>query len=200
MSRIPLSFYIRPDVVQIARELLGTYLFTQIDGQLTGGIITETEAYCGLSDAACHAFPNKRTPRTAVMFAEGGRAYVYRCYGLHNLFNVVTNIDGLADAVLIRAIEPYIGTDIMLKRRNMASLHPRLSCGPSCAAQALGITMQLNNADLTRSELVWLEQRDLPLSDNSIDCSRRIGIAGAGVAAQELPWRFFKKHTVWVSK
>src|SRR5687768_4007664 len=97
-------FYARPEVEIIAQELLGKYLFTQINGVRTGGIITETEAYSGTNDKACHS-NNKRTPRTEVMYGPPGHAYVFLIYGMYNLFNIVTNQKGNADAVLIRAIE-----------------------------------------------------------------------------------------------
>src|SRR5947207_949048 len=113
------SFYTRNDVVQISKELLGKYLFTKFKGTITGGIITETEAYAGITDRASHSFGGRRTSRTEVMYAEGGTAYIYICYGIHSLFNVVTNKKEIPEAVLIRAIHPTHGIELMLKRRNM---------------------------------------------------------------------------------
>ena len=110
--KIPKSFYQREDVVKIAQELLGKYIFTQVDGKVTAGMIVETEAYNGRNDKACHAFL-KRTKRTEVMYQPGGLAYIYLCYGIHHLFNIVTNRSGLADAVLIRAVEPAFGLQTM---------------------------------------------------------------------------------------
>ena len=109
------SFYERDNVVEIAKDLLGKYLFTNINGELTGGKIVETEAYNGLNDRACHAY-QKRTPRTEVMYGEGGKAYVYLCYGIHHLFNIVTNKKGYADAVLIRGLQPVEGINVMKER------------------------------------------------------------------------------------
>src|SRR5688572_17572419 len=104
--KLPKDFYLQPNVVQISRDLLGKFLYTQIDGILTGGMIVETEAYSGENDKACHAHLGRRTNRTEIMYAEGGVAYVYLIYGIYNLFNIITNVAGRADAVLIRAIEP----------------------------------------------------------------------------------------------
>jgi len=110
------EFYIRASVTQIAQELLGKYIFTFIDNKLTAGIITETEAYAGIIDRASHAYNNRRTARTEVMFATGGLAYVYLCYGVHHLFNIVTNQKEIPDAVLLRGIVPVSGIEIMEKR------------------------------------------------------------------------------------
>jgi DNA-3-methyladenine glycosylase len=110
------SFYERKDVVKIARELLGKGLFAKVDGVLTGGVIVETEAY-SWKEKGCHAFGGRRTGRNETMFGKGAHAYVYLCYGLHNLFNVVTNVEGTADAVLVRALEPTVGVEEMKLRR-----------------------------------------------------------------------------------
>ena len=104
--KLPKHFYLRPDVAEIARDLVGKSLFTNTNGRITGGMIVEAEAYCGATDRACHAYKNKCTDRTKVMFDAGGIAYVYLCYGIHCLFNIVTNSEGYADAILIRAVEP----------------------------------------------------------------------------------------------
>lgn len=195
-------FYTRPDVPQIACDLLGKMLFTCFDGVLTAGMIVETEAYCGKTDAACHAYPNRYTARTHVMYEQGGRAYVYWCYGMHRLFNVVTNEAGCADAVLIRAIEPSIGIDAMLQRRQMKQLHTRLTAGPACVAQALGIEVVHSGIDLLPDKQatanIWIA--DAPnLPKDAIAISTRIGIEGAGAAAIALPWRFYIANNKWVS-
>lgn len=194
-------FYTRADVVQISRDLIGKILVTRFENITTGGIIVETEAYCGLTDAACHAYPNRRTDRTRTMYAEGGRAYVYLCYGMHRLFNVVTNTEGFADAVLIRAIEPTIGIETMLQRRHLSKLSPRLTAGPGCVAQALGIELAHNGMDLyldSAPQQIWIaEAPDLP--DSQVQRSTRIGVAGAGAAAAALPWRFYVSGNHWVS-
>jgi DNA-3-methyladenine glycosylase len=129
--KIPLEFYQGVDVVAIARELLGKVLVTNIDGAITSGMIVETEAYHGLKDKACHAYNGRRTARTEVMYQSGGLAYVYLCYGIHSLFNIVTNVKDRADAVLIRAIEPLEGLEVMMERRKQAKLQPTLTAGPT---------------------------------------------------------------------
>src|SRR5690554_1482401 len=129
-KKLPRSFFERDDVVGITRELIGKVLCTQIDGQLTSGIIVEAEAYNGREDRACHAYPNIRTERTSIIYEAPGFAYVYLCYGIHHLFNIVTNKEGLADAILVRGVEPLDGIDIMLERRGKEKLHPTLTNGP----------------------------------------------------------------------
>jgi DNA-3-methyladenine glycosylase len=139
MAKLKRSFYTRDNVVAVARELLGKFLITRIDGVLTSGMITETEAYGGISDRASHAYNGRRTNRTEIMFAEGGTAYVYLCYGIHHLFNVVTHKKDTPHAILIRAIEPVEGIDIMVERRKKERLDFSLTSGPGALSQALGI-------------------------------------------------------------
>lgn len=122
MPLLSKSFYTRADAVRISRELLGKFVLTRVRGRVTGGRIVETEAYAGAADRASHAYGNRRTKRTEVMFHEGGVAYVYFCYGMHSLLNVVTNIEGVPDAVLVRAIFPTEGIPIMLRRRGKPAL------------------------------------------------------------------------------
>ena len=193
-KRLPESFYQRSDVVEIARDLLGKVLLTKIGKKISGGIIVETEAYNGANDKASHAYPNKITKRTEIMFGEGGFAYVYLCYGLHYLFNVVTNVKGVADAVLIRAIEPVIGLNIIKKRRGTSL--SRLTSGPGKLSQGLGITTRLNAKSLA-GNLIWIEEGND--KDFEIDVSKRIGVDYAGKDAF-LPWRFSIKNNSWVSK
>jgi len=121
MKKLPISFYLRNDVLKIAKELLGKVLVTNWDNEFTSGRIVETEAYAGETDKASHASKG-RTARTDVMFNEGGKAYVYLCYGVHQMFNIVTNKEGVPDAVLIRAVAPIDGIDIMLKRTGKKKL------------------------------------------------------------------------------
>ncbi|HXC03328.1 MAG TPA: DNA-3-methyladenine glycosylase [Bacteroidia bacterium] len=188
---LPLSFYRRDDVVQISRELLGKYLVTRIHGKLTSGIITETEAYAGITDKASHAYGGKRTARTETMYAEGGVAYVYLCYGIHHLFNVVTNTENIPHAVLIRAVQPQEGLETILKRRGMNKPVPNLSAGPGTASQALGITLQNNGLALT-GDKVWIEDRCLIIKPSSIVTGTRIGVDYAGKDAKR-PYRFLIK-------
>lgn len=195
--KLPQAFYEKDDVVQISRDLLGKYLFTNVDGIVTGGMIVETEAYNGRCDKACHAF-NKKTKRTAIIYDEGGKAYVYLCYGIHYLFNVTTNVEGKADAILVRGIEPVEGLDIMLERRNMQKILPRLTAGPGVLSQALGISKEQYGEPLT-GESIWIEDRGVELSESEIRVSKRIGVDYAGEDAL-LPWRFYIKDNKWVSK
>lgn len=190
------DFYTRADVTQISQELLGKYLFTNIGGQITAGMIVETEAYCGRGDKACHA-NNKRTPRTEVMYAEGGKAYVYLCYGIHHLFNIVTNVEGTADAVLIRAVEPVEGIDWMLLRRNMAKPKTTLTAGPGSLSAALGITTKYYGQDLL-GDTIWVEDHGIIVAPQDIIASPRVGVAYAGEDALR-PWRYRIKGNNWTS-
>lgn len=186
-NTLPLSFFENPDVVQVSRQLLGKVICSSIGSVFTSGIIIETEAYCGRNDKACHANNGKRTPRTEVMYGEPGNAYIYLCYGIHHLFNVVTNRTGLADAVLIRAIKPLEGLDIMKERRNIQTFD-NLSDGPGKLTQAMGITTSLNKTNLT-SPPVWIENRGIQTSTEFITNSKRIGVEFAEEDAEK-PWRF----------
>ncbi len=192
------SFYMQEDVVKIAKNLLGKHLLTHIDGQLSGGIIVETEAYNGRSDRACHAFGGRRSARTATMYQAGGVAYVYLCYGIHHLFNVVTHRQDYADAVLIRAIEPTEGIAFMLERRKLSKLHPRLTAGPGCMSQALGIARSHDSISLLE-ETIWIEDRGLQYEESEIKAGPRVGVAYAKEDAL-LPWRFWVKGNRYVSK
>lgn len=197
-KKLPRSFYTRDDVVTISRELLGKRLFTRIDGILTGGIITETEAYRGPEDRASHAFGGRRTQRTEIMYAQGGTAYVYLCYGIHHLFNVVTNKQETPHAVLIRAIEPLEGIEAMLKRRKKKKMERAVTAGPGSMSQALGITTAKTGIDLLGND-IWIEDSRCPLNANEIISSKRIGVDYAGEHATRL-WRFTIKGNEWVSK
>lgn len=192
-EKLSRSFYIRANVVEIAKDLVCKYIFTQMDGNITAGRIVETEAYDGRNDRACHAFL-KRTNRTQIMYGQGGVAYVYLCYGIHHLFNIVTNKEGLADAVLIRAIEPVFGLEIMMARGNKNNLK-RITSGPGLLSQALGITVGHYGEDLLGNQ-VWLTEGPQP---KNIIADRRIGVDYAGEDAK-LPWRFFEKDCPWISK
>jgi DNA-3-methyladenine glycosylase len=192
------SFYKRPDVVQISKELIGKVLCTQIDHHpITAGIIVETEAYCGRNDKACHANDGLRTERTEIMYHSGGVAYIYLCYGIHHLFNVVTNVQDSADAVLVRAIEPLEGIEYMLKRRKHESLAPKLSAGPGRLTQALGITTSQSGINL-QGDTIWIEDREISFDEKEVVASPRIGVDYAGDHARR-PWRFYVKDNKWVS-
>jgi len=198
-TKLTRSFYVRPDVVRIARELTGKVLCTRLDGgPLTSGLIVETEAYSGRNDRACHANNGRKTDRTEVMYREGGVAYVYLCYGIHHLFNVVTNREGLADAVLIRAVQPIDGIDTILERRSASGLKPPVAAGPGRLTQALGITTDRYGTDLT-GDRIWIEDRGHSVGEDDIEESPRIGVEYAGEHA-ERNWRFTIRNHPWTSK
>jgi DNA-3-methyladenine glycosylase len=195
--KLPESFYDRTNVVKIARELLGKSLCTRISGLLTAGIIVETEAY-SWKERGCHAYGGKLTPRNKIMFDRGGHAYVYLCYGMHNLFNVVTNRAGTADAVLIRALEPTEGLKEMKLRRGDLKNPFHLTSGPGKLTKAMGIDRTFNGKFLLNRD-VWIEDVGEVVKSTSIEVSKRIGIDYAGEDAL-LPWRFTVKGSKWVSK
>lgn len=197
MRTLPLSFYERDDVVRIAKELLGKVLCTNVDGSVTKGIIVETEAYNGRTDKACHAYFAGRTNRTKIMYSRGGLSYVYLCYGIHHLFNIVTNIEGLADAVLIRAIDPQEGVDEILGRRKKTKLERSVGGGPGILSQALGITTHHNGIDLL-GDVIWVEDHQKIISQDQIVASSRVGVDYAEEDAL-LPWRFRIKGNSYTS-
>lgn len=166
-----------------------------IGGIHTAGQITETEAYA-VNDKACHCYAYKRTRRTEPMYLAGGHSYVYLCYGVHHLFNVVTNIAGTPEAVLIRSIKPLIGKETMLERRKMLLTSPKLSTGPGNMSQAMGITAILSGLSLCE-DIIWIES--VQNGDLSISSSPRIGVGYAEEDALR-PWRFFLTDTQWISK
>ncbi|QLH35179.1 MAG: DNA-3-methyladenine glycosylase [Parachlamydiaceae bacterium] len=192
MKPLPLDFYTREDVLEISQDLLGKVLRTHINGVYTGGIITETEAYRGPEDQASHAFGGRRTKRNEVMYHQGGVAYVYFIYGIHTMFNIVTNHLDIPHAILIRAIDPLIGIEHMLKRRNKVKLNPTLAGGPGTLTEALGIEMIHNGLPLTGPE-IWLEDHQIKVDNKSIITGPRVGIDYAGEDAH-LPWRFIYRH------
>ncbi len=187
LNKIPESFYLQEDVIQVARSLIGMRLFTKTDGKLTGGIIAETEAYAGVHDKASHAYGGRKTARTEVMFRQGGIAYVYFSYGMHHLFNVVTATAGIPDAVLIRGIIPTDGTDLILKRRKQQNLSAVLVNGPAKLCQALGISLEQNTISL-QSDILWIAQ-GINVLPSQIKSAQRVGVDYAGNDAR-LPYRF----------
>lgn len=191
------DFYQGSNVVQIAKKLLGKALFTNRDGIVTGGLIVETEAY-SWKERGCHAYDARKTNRNAIMFQKGGHAYVYLCYGIHYLFNVVTNVEGTADAVLIRAIEPLAGIEEMKTRRGTLNNPFHLTSGPGKLSKALGIDRSFNGKFLLNNE-VWIEDVDKHIARKDIEASPRIGIDYAGEDASLL-WRFCVKGNRWVSR
>ncbi len=199
MSKLSADFYQRDDVLLISRELLGKVLCTNFHGNLTSGIIVETEAYAGGTDKASHAYGGRRTKRTETMYSSGGTAYVYLCYGIHHLFNVVTNVEGVPHAILIRAIQPLDGIDIMLRRRNLKNISSRLTAGPGILSQAMGISVHISGQSLLDKQ-IWIENREYnnPLKDFKIISSPRVGVQYAGKDVSN-PWRFQVENSPWVS-
>ena len=198
MNKLTFVFYQQQDVNLIARQLLGKHLYTEIDGVLTGGMIVETEAYKGVIDKASHAYGGRFTNRTQVMYETGGVAYVYLCYGIHYLFNVVTAAQGVPHAVLIRGIEPVVGLDVMLERRKMATLKSSISAGPGALSMALGINKVFNGADLLCDQ-VWIADAGISFADEAVAAVPRVGVAYADDHAL-LPWRYYVKGNKYVSK
>lgn len=197
MKKLPLSFYHRKDVVQIARELLGKIIITTFDGNFTSGRITETEAYVGLTDKASHSFGNRRTARNEHMYGAAGIAYVYICYGMHQMFNIVTNDKDVPDAVLVRAVEPMKGVGTMLKRTGKKKLDRTLTRGPGNVGKALGIFKHHSGLKLTSKEMYIVEDK-FSLAEENIGTSIRIGVEGAGPDGL-LPYRFYIRGNKYVS-
>jgi DNA-3-methyladenine glycosylase len=192
------TFYMSSNVVALSKDLLGKYLFTCIDGLTTGGYIVETEAYNGVIDKASHAYGNRMTGRTKTMFMQGGIAYVYLCYGIHEMFNIVTSVEGQPHAILVRAIQPTDGLEIMLHRRNMLALKPNITSGPGSVAKALGISRKIDTVSL-QGDTIWIEDRGLAFPDKDIAAVPRVGVSYAGDDAL-LPYRFYVKGNPYVSK
>ena len=186
MKKLPRDFYERPDVTRIARDLIGKVLVSRIGGHPTSGRIVETEAYEGVSDRASHAYGGRRTSRTEVMFGRGGTAYVYLCYGIHYLFNVVTHGKDTPHAVLVRGIEPVRGIPEMLGRTGKRSGDPTLGRGPGNVTKALGITTAQTGLSLLGSELYIADDGYIT---PDLEESVRIGVDYAGEDAL-LPYRF----------
>jgi len=197
---LPTSFYIRDDVLQVSQDLLGKVLVSQIDGQITKGIIVETEAYRAPEDRASHAYGNKRTPRTETIFQKGGCAYVYLCYGIHQLFNVVTGPAGTAHVALVRAIQPTDGLQIMsLRRGGIASDQVSLCNGPGKCTEAMAISKVHDGISLlNQSSQVRIEDA-VPVHSSAIISGPRVGIKTAAESSN-LPWRFRIAANRWTSK
>lgn len=197
MALLPKEFYLNNDVCQVAKNLLGKKLCTNINGYFTSGIIVETEAYQAPEDKASHAYNYRKTQRNRIMYYQGGIAYIYLCYGIHHLFNVVTNNEGVPHAVLIRAIEPVDGIDIILKRKSKTKLSKNLCSGPGAMSVALGITTAFNGINLN-SETIFIENKN-EIDDSEIISCPRVGI---DYAEEHSLWnyRFYIKNNNWVSK
>ena len=184
------EFYLR-DGLTVARELIGKKLVTNLPDGLTSGIIVETEAYMGTIDAASHAYKGK-TERTKVFYGAGGFVYVYLIYGMHLCTNVVANVENVPEAVLIRALEPVDGVELMKRRRGKNNLH-ELCSGPGKLSQALGVTKNFYGADLCGEEIFIETGRALPVT-----ATKRINVNYAGEAADYL-WRFVVLGNAFIS-
>lgn len=190
--KISQDYFENKDVLFLAEDLLGKYIFTLFDGQITGGIITEAEAYRGITDRASHAFNGRRTQRNEVMYARGGILYVYLCYGIHHLSNIVTNKEGIPDAILLRAIVPTHGEELILKRTGKRKITPDILVGPGKLSKGLGISTAMNGLAIG-SEKIWLEDRQKDVNKNYISKLPRIGVDYAAEDAL-LPYRFVLAH------
>ena len=197
VKKLDYSFYARPDPTQIARELLGKILITRFEGVLTSGRIVETEAYAGVIDRASHAFAGRRTIRTEVMYQKGGKAYVYLCYGIHHLFNIVTNAKDIPHAILIRSLEPLQGIETMLSRTGKTKLDLTLTKGPGNVSKALGLFTHHSAKSLLSKE-IFLVDDGFKLTRSQISSTPRIGVDYAGEDAK-LPYRFMIKGNKYVS-
>jgi DNA-3-methyladenine glycosylase len=197
LKKLPIEFYDRPGVVEIAKELIGKVLLTKFDGIVTSGRIVETEAYVAITDMASHSRYGTRTPRNEHMYAAAGISYVYICYGMHHLFNVVTNKKDVPDAVLVRALEPLTGIEDMLIRTGKKKLDHTLTKGPGNAGKALGIDKNHSGLNLLGNK-IYIADDGFNVDEKMIGASKRIGVESAGASAL-LPYRFYLKGNPYVS-
>jgi DNA-3-methyladenine glycosylase len=197
IKKLDNSFYDRPGVVAVARDLLGKVLVTTFGGQRTSGRIVEVEAYNGVTDRASHAYSGRRTRRTEIMYARGGAAYVYLIYGIHHLFNVVTNREGVPHAVLVRGLEPIEGIPVMLQRTGKEKPDHTLTRGPGNLSRAMGL-LTLHTGSSLLGEEIYIGDDGYRVKKTEIVASPRIGVDYAGEDAA-LPYRFFVKGNPYVS-
>jgi len=186
------EYYLESDVVKVAKDLIGKIIHSNIEGEITSALITETEAYAGVTDRASHAYNGRRTQRTEIMYKEGGTAYVYFCYGIHYLFNIVTNVKDIPYAVLIRGIYPLNGVDLMLRRVNKLKFDKNSGNGPGKVTKLLGIDKNHNGISLM-DDTIWLSSGNITFNDSLIIADKRVGIDYAGDDAL-LPYRFYVKY------
>jgi len=203
MKKLSREFYLRADTLEIARDLIGKRLVVPTEtGMRVSGMIVETEAYLGAIDKAAHSYKNRRTARNEITYAEGGHAYVFFIYGMYFQFNVVCGARNSPHVVLIRALEPVEGVEIMRVRRlrkNRSAKMPdkNLASGPGKLCIALDITRELNGEDLSENR-IWLEDFRT-FSGREIETGKRIGIDYAEEFAEK-PWRFWLKNSEFISK
>ncbi|MEJ7610729.1 MAG: DNA-3-methyladenine glycosylase [Ferruginibacter sp.] len=197
MKKLLQAFYEHKDVVSIAENLLGKIIVTETEGVITSARITETEAYVARVDKASHAYNGRRTNRNEYMYSAGGTVYVYICYGMHTMLNVVTNAKDVPDAILIRAAEPLEGVDIMLQRTGKKSFDNTLTKGPGNLAKALGVTKKHSGMVFGDKEIRICDD-GFTLPGSAIGRSKRIGVDSAGPDAL-LPYRFYIRGNRFVS-
>lgn len=197
-AKIPAAFFQRPDVLTIARELLGKHLYTHIDGVTTAGRIVETEAYRHEGDHSLTLHLQRKRQQAQGLYVPGGHAYIYTVYDRHALFNIACHDAAHPDTVLIRAIEPLVGSEEMLRRRGLEKLGRNLTAGPGVLTQALGITPALSGALVTGPE-IWFEDHGEAVAETDVVVSARVGLAYAGAEAAGLPWRFRVRDSKWTS-
>lgn len=196
-KKLSSQYFQNEETLAISQNLLGMFLISTMGNKLCSGMIVETEAYLGAEDRACHAFGRRRSKRTEVMYLPGGHWYVYLCYGMHSLLNIVTHHADEPHAILIRAIEPCEGIEYMLQRRQMEKMHYRLTSGPGSLTVALGITTDLTGELLGKR--AWIEDRGVRVPTDQIITSPRVGVAYAKEHAL-LPYRFQIKNNPWLTK
>lgn len=196
--KLGLDFYQRPDVLQIARELLGKHLYTNINGVITAGRVVETEAYRHEGDHSLALHLQRKRRQAQGLYQPGGHAYIYTVYDRHALFNLTTHDAAHPDAVLIRAVEPLVGIEEMLRRRGLGALVRGLTAGPGVLSQALGISPALSGTALN-GDALWFEDHGEPVADADVLASARVGLAYAGPEAAGLPWRFRVRTSRWTS-
>ncbi|MCC3155158.1 DNA-3-methyladenine glycosylase [Hymenobacter sp. BT770] len=196
--KLPATFFQRPDVLQIARDLLGKHLYTNIDGVVTAGRIVETEAYRHEGDHSLTLHLQRKRLQAKGLHVPGGHAYIYTVYNRYALFNIATHDATHPDAVLIRAVEPTIGIPEMLRRRGLPTAKRALTAGPGVLSQALGITTALTGL-LVTGEVLWFEDHGEEVAPADIIASARVGLEYAGPEAAELPWRFRLRNSQWAS-
>ena len=186
--KLDVSYYRASDVIAVAQNLIGKVICTRIQGKFTTGIISETEAYAGVTDRASHAYGDRNTGRTGVMYQKGGVAYIYLCYGIHSLFNIVTGSEGIPHAVLVRSVIPMEGINTMIERRSKSKSSKIILDGPGKVCQAMGIHYTMSGTSLM-GKTIWLEDQGITPGKHQIKVTPRIGVGYAGKDAL-LPYRF----------
>jgi DNA-3-methyladenine glycosylase len=197
LKKLDRSFFERKDVLLVARELLGKILVTQWDGIRSAGRIVETEAYAGVHDRASHAFGGRRTARSEHLYGAPGTVYVYVCYGMHHLFNVITNEKEIPHGILIRALEPLEGVEHMLNRTGKKVLDYTLTKGPGNLARAMGLSKSHSGSNIFSDEIFIIDD-GIRYKKEEVVVTKRIGVESAREDA-ELPYRFILKGSPWVS-